>query len=493
MLVVLSDIHFQDIEHDLKDEDGTPVIDHNVSANAFKTFFSVIAEQFYDNFGKMDDAELKIVLNGDIFDFLRTERWFAEDVQPYIDHGDDGGDWSNNTGLEGIMEDIFNSIAGNNNKELNTAKCLQFCKDFLTHEGRINELKISKDASDFLQNARITFEYIPGNHDRFVNVFRSLNRKIRGLFNINNSQGNLNEEPFPWEREFSEYRVLAKHGHVYDWQNCENNFVFRRKENKGKRDDKLYLNAPLGDWITTDIMSRIAHEFRIERKLDTNTPGKTDLFVYKKLKELDDLRPMSAAMEWFFAELDKNEGTAEYNEIEIIKESIKKMLTSAFYGSGKKFFDKWNRAHDRRFWPDRSDVYGNLIKHAGRAFLSMPDRLLQRIMNSLSLEESSRPVIKQILEHEDESFMLNDNLNYLVAGHSHTFSNNFLSKKNGREKIYICTGTWRKKHYHCLDKSGFNSMKSMNFVRFYSNKEIDFKGDVNTPRVNIWNGLLGAF
>lgn len=491
MLVLISDIHFQDIEHDLKDEDGNPVIDHNVNANAFKTFFNVVAEQFYDNFAKLKNkAELIIVLNGDIFDFLRTERWFKTSIRPYLDLGDKNDEWNTNIELDKIMIDIFNSIAGSKDKSLNTSKCLQYCKDFLKDKTRKENLKISAAASEFLTN-KVRYEYIPGNHDRFVNVFRGLNKAVRKHFNIKNSQGNTGEEKFLWELPFHEYKVLARHGHLYDWQNCENNYVFRRNRNKKKQDPRLYLNTPLGDWITTDIMSRIAHEFRKIRKLDSNAPTKNDLFVYKKLKELDDLRPISAAMEWFLTELDQKNEDSDYDEMEVIKDSIKNMLTSAFYGDGKVFFKRWDKAHDRKFWPDRSDIYGNLVKHMGKSFLSLPDRLLQKIMNSLSLEESGDPAIRQIFEYENETFIQNNEFNYIVAGHSHTYSNNFLSKNKGQEKLYICTGTWRKKHFHSYDKSGFNSMKSMNFVRFLSDKEVKFKGGSQVSRVNIWNGLLG--
>ena len=90
MLVVISDIHFQDIG--IQDT-GLQVkvrSDQNVNHKAFIDFFQWVAEEYCDK--SKSGSELKIALNGDIIDLLRTENWFHGDpVRPYEDYHDKGG------------------------------------------------------------------------------------------------------------------------------------------------------------------------------------------------------------------------------------------------------------------------------------------------------------------------------------------------------------------------------------------------------------------
>ena len=504
MLVAISDVHFQDVEHDV---DGIEV-DHNVSSEAFRNFFNMIAEQYYDNYKTLEsDAKIKILLNGDIFDFLRTERWFQQgnEKRPYVDPYDTNGnfqEWSIDGDVNKTMNDIFDSIAGKDDQCLNTAKCLKYCKDFLTDDGRQNELGISEDASKFI-DGKVEYLFIPGNHDRFINMSKDLNKKLREHFEIKNKQGDFEYETFPWEIEFPEYKTFALHGHIYDWTNCENNFKFRRKANKKERDEKLFFNTPIGDWITTDLLSRIAFEYRKLKDLD-NSPTEQNLAVYKKLKEVDDVRPVTGVVEWLLGEVVKlfpDQGDESMNDVKL---SVKKALNFAFYGDEspsnpqKDFFARWNNEHNRKLWPDKSDIFGNVVKYLGSPLLAIPDKILRKLMNSISVSENSKSVVKQLFAYDENEkngkslFIENKDFNYLVAGHVHKYSNNFVSQMiDGSEKIYICTGTWRRKHFQSYDKSGFNAMKSMNFVRFFNQEEAELKGSKRI--INIWNGLLGKF
>ena len=66
MLVAISDIHLQDTTLS-----GLPH-SMNVPARAFELFFEHVAASARHNSAR----EIIILLNGDVFDFLRTERWF---------------------------------------------------------------------------------------------------------------------------------------------------------------------------------------------------------------------------------------------------------------------------------------------------------------------------------------------------------------------------------------------------------------------------------
>jgi UDP-2,3-diacylglucosamine pyrophosphatase LpxH len=91
MLVFISDLHFVD---------GTAG-EHNLSPQAFEYFF----EDLVSIAGKPSNKikEIKIVLLGDIFDLLRTEKWFLfdENQRPW---GNDEGE------IEKHAQEILNDL-----------------------------------------------------------------------------------------------------------------------------------------------------------------------------------------------------------------------------------------------------------------------------------------------------------------------------------------------------------------------------------------------
>lgn len=68
MLVFISDLHFVD------ETTGK----HNIPTSAFDKIFLSHIKALAD---KVNAKELKIVFLGDIFDLLRTEEWFNEDIE----------------------------------------------------------------------------------------------------------------------------------------------------------------------------------------------------------------------------------------------------------------------------------------------------------------------------------------------------------------------------------------------------------------------------
>ena len=68
MLVCISDLHFID---------GTAG-EHNVSLDAFRIFFEGIAgKAHWLKHQQRKIKDISIILLGDIFDLLRTQRWFS--------------------------------------------------------------------------------------------------------------------------------------------------------------------------------------------------------------------------------------------------------------------------------------------------------------------------------------------------------------------------------------------------------------------------------
>ena len=144
MLVVVSDLHFQDTINDVIRDDNSNIlvsIDRNVSPEAFRQTF----EEILSLAGSNKAQELIIVLAGDIFDLNRSQIWFQrknDSIRPY------GEDESSKWGP--IAEKILNDIITSNQKTFDIIK---------------KQMEIT-----LKNNKKISFNYIPGNHDRIINL-----------------------------------------------------------------------------------------------------------------------------------------------------------------------------------------------------------------------------------------------------------------------------------------------------------------------------------
>lgn len=533
MLVSLSDLHLQDIE---SQQDTNIRSDQNVHHKAFVDFLQWISEEYLDKY-KDETAikEIKIVLNGDIIDFLRTERWFNTQDRPYEDHHEkeiNGKNfpWEDPTKfpelspkVDGILLEIFNVVTGlkygaaySEKPNVETIKALAVLRRFKREVeglGGAKPCEEHKDINDIFEDenklkawvgklkrhgVKIQYIFIPGNHDRLINVSSRLNAAFREFFLIKNSQGTFSPERFPWELHMKEYGVFLRHGHIYDWTNGEENIVFQRKDakkidysfkwqngpHKDYKDSKLYYNTPIGDLITIDLISYMPWFFINEYYEKKGKPR--DLIpACQRLREIDDIRPTLAVLPWLY-ELTKEPGIKlDWKDIE---KTVDSALDNTFFkdeGTAQgEFFRRWDSAHDRLFF-DKSDIFENGMPWA-RKLLKAPSKLFKKVY-SLSekrmaggLEKNSTPEL--INKYRDTHPFMNSPCNYYVAGHIHSSSTHFLEEK----KAYHCTGAWRTIHFRCLYKPEFKKMKSMNFVYFFRPGERKGAGG----KVYIWRGLL---
>ncbi|MGD9033714.1 MAG: hypothetical protein PVH02_13675, partial [Desulfobacteraceae bacterium] len=207
MLVFVSDLHFVD---------GTAG-EHNVPKAAFEIFLEDIswaANRLLEDGRNVE--EIKIVFLGDIFDLLRTEKWFPfpETERPW---------GTNEKKIEAHAKTILDAIIRKN-------------KDTFDLLGGALKSKF-----DFpLEPERI---YVPGNHDRLCDKYQSLRKKVRKNLGISTSGA-----PFDHNFEDVEYGVFARHGHEYDKFNYEGGTSYGHND---------YMRVPIGDPITTELVARL--------------------------------------------------------------------------------------------------------------------------------------------------------------------------------------------------------------------------------------------
>lgn len=428
MLVFVSDLHFVD---------GTAG-EHNVPTAAFEIFLedmSWAANRLMDD-GR-DVEEIKIVFLGDIFDLLRTEKWFPfpEAERPW---------GSNEKKIEVHAKTILDAIIRKN-------------KDTFDLLG--GELKKKFDLP--VEPERI---YVPGNHDRLCNKYESLRKKVCKNLGISPSG-----VPFDHNFEDVVYGVFARHGHEYDKFNYEGGTSYGHND---------YMRVPIGDPITTELVARLPWKV-MQQPAVKNLPLAEQQALRRNLEEIENVRPYSSILKWLLYQVKKNL---------LVKEAIEDSVDEVIREFNKlKFVKKWYRHHDK--WTDFRDEADQI-----QAFLFLLEKFKvfpsERLLPFLEL--LNKHVEKDTLSEaaQAEYSQLDSRIRYVVYGHSHVplqMPVRVVGSPEGvKEQVYLNTGTWRRRYHKTKKGLGFIGWKNMTYVVFYRKEE---KG-LDFPAFATWTGTL---
>lgn len=429
MLVVISDLHFQDtINDNIKDDNGNILvsIDRNVSTEAFSQTFEEIVTLANNNNAK----ELIIVLAGDIFDLNRSQIWFQEKNDTIRPYGED-------------TPSSWGSIAG---KILN---------DIITSNQNTFDIFKKQTEITLTNSKKVSFSYIPGNHDRIINLYPPLRKKVRDLLGLGG-----NSDPFYHVIAAADYGVHIRHGHEYD----SFNFAGKIPE-KGPFavDIKDYDSPPLGDYVTIDFAARLAFEYRTRYEQDIKAGPDADLhrLIYRKLLEFDDLRPQSEMTSFIGAEI-ADSNTVQKFLTPVLKEICQRALENKFV----------------------------------RARIGALEISLAKILKFISTQLLVNLLIKKPAGAEPwqqakrEPVLQDPKYRYVVAGHTHNPDVEFLScRQDGKELFFFDTGTWRQQIRKCCDKDTFARAKALTYVAFYRPDEDPPRGGGNKEySFDYWSG-----
>ncbi len=418
MLVVISDLHFQDTRNDdVKDvKNGVIVnVDRNVPADAFYLVF----EDLFKVAAAKGAKEIIVVLAGDIFDLNRSSRWQQTNCRPYDDAASPST-WGP------VAIAIFEDIIRSNMETFDVLKSLLNPQSYIASE--LNQPSIP-----------FRFEYIPGNHDRIVNLYPPLSQRIRELFGLSNTG------KFCHELCKDEYGVHIRHGHEFDKHNFAGDIpeddVFRVA-------DKDYDLAPLGDYVTIEFAAGWAYQYKISYLNEMQSGNKTFQDIYRRLLEFDDLRPQSDLIDFIDNAWDSLAPVAD----KVVE-----------------------RALDSKFLRSKIGVWGKILP----LLKVLPTKLLPTkfIIKSISGMKSEGPDIWQFAKrepalnlHPDDSAFL-----YAVSGHTHNPDVEFLLSRqigqNDRECFFFDTGTWRQQIRKCCGEKTFSKAKALTYVVFYGPDE----------------------
>jgi UDP-2,3-diacylglucosamine pyrophosphatase LpxH len=412
MLVFISDLHFID---------GTAG-SHNIKPKAFDYFFDDLQGIIGDKNNAIQ--EVIFVFLGDIFDLLRTTYWLTSpaDETPW-------GKKEKEAALKIHSESILAAITAQSD---NQASLKKIHKAFARIQQKIPKFEA---------------HYFPGNHDRLINQWASLRTTVCDnlLLSHDPSVG------FPHSKAFEDYGVLARHGHEFDSYNYEGSTAFSPAD---------YLEVPIGDPITTELISRLPFELR--NRLDSLTiPSAEKARIVENFQEIDNVRPLGAVVEWLLYQVKDKPPWL----IEIIEDTVDATIR---HFNELDFVKAWFARHDK--WLDPFDQ-ADQIQIALYILEKFKVFSLEKLFSLASKAGALQPGDPLLEAAPDENALMAPNLRYVVYGHTHDPLVAPLRTRGGQGQLYLNTGTWRARYQKALRDNSFISWKNMTYVIFYRQDE----------------------
>ncbi len=438
MLVFISDLHFVD---------GTAG-EHNPPTKAFEYFFDDLVSISSKESNQI--KEIKIVLLGDIFDLLRTEKWF-----PF---GENERPWGlEEAAIENHANEILDAILKKNGQ---------------TFQAIRDGVKGLKDRCQQFVQCRLESAprlfYIPGNHDRLINKYSSLRVEVCKCLGIPRQQHNP-ADPFPHVYGLDtpddlRYGVFARHGHEFDKFNYEGGNSFAEID---------YLRVPIGDPITTELVAALPFTLRKNLKKEAGSiwPDLSNQQIedeiakaYKNFQEIENVRPLSAVIEWLLYQVQQNRYLKE-----VIEDTVAEVIDSF---ENLDFVKLWYERHDKwTDWRDEADKIQAALFLLRNFKLYRTEKLWE-----LLFKAKDYFVKDDLLEAAPQEYLhLPNDIRYVVYGHTHDPLVVPLRTISGPpaplEQIYLNTGTWRGRHWKATQDNSFISWKNMTYVIFYREDE----------------------
>jgi UDP-2,3-diacylglucosamine pyrophosphatase LpxH len=473
MLVIVSDLHFE--EEESRNIQGTgghaPIeVQRNVQLKAFAKILGQLANQ-----AKRDGARrLDLVLAGDILELHRTGLWFdsgPEEVRPYVSTTEVGGE------LEQRVLQILAAINTEPSPPWEVMKALRL----LAHEGKYVD-QDGKRRKFPVPVAEVNLHYIPGNHDRLANATPTIRRTVREMLGLP-----AGDDPFPHRLIFEREQTLIRHGHEYDHLN----FSRDHREDEVLVQEELagsYDGATFGDFVTVDIASRIAHEYRLYHGDDQILADPLLRTVYHRILEFDDLRPQHAIPNFLLY-------IPGYTPEQIWNGAVKPVVQQLLDGiHDDPFLEGWLKRWDKKWQPDLVDlaqvalglhVWDWAIWDQVGSSLDSVQRLSEKLLDAY--KEASGPETMASREKP----IRDSKLRFVVGGHTHRPKVELIGRRGIGEQYYVDTGTWRQQLPAAPDFRSFGRAKALTHVVLYGPDEDQGHPPVQNKLVSLdyWTGV----
>jgi UDP-2,3-diacylglucosamine pyrophosphatase LpxH len=326
--------------------------------------------------------EVTLVLLGDIFELLKSRLWLERGLRP----------WEAVTPAHvQLVGDVFEAVVGANRPFWEDLKRL--CQDY--------PLKL---------------EYLPGNHDLYINtpMGKQACRRFQELLPFRQAGGRPFEPILPDSR----HGVLAKHGHEWDPTN-------RYGKDNG--------TVAIGDAIVLEVLLRLPG--LVAEALGSSAEDPHLAFLH----EIDNVRPQHprALAHWLLAGLDGlEEMTLARSARRSIEEGFQQLAKNLMALVDRVAFES---TREIRWWE-------KFLLRTARALLKKPGMLRLAVRLPWGGRGPSSYRQDALRDLEDAMTFVGD-LRYVLCGHTHLHELIPLeSSRGGLPCLYINTGTWRRTH-----------------------------------------------
>ena len=477
MLVVISDIHLEE-EFSRNIRSGDPkisdiIVTRNVSPHAFQKIFGSWDKQAE----RAKARRFDLVLAGDIFDLHRTAMWFHQpnsEIRPYVA--------ANPTKIDSTLEQKIIDILDETNKPGSSShQILDMIRELASTGTYLDENK--KNQSFFVPVKNIQIHYLPGNHDRFANGTSVIRKKVRQLLGMGKSSAS-----FPNEISFPKEKALVRHGHEYDRYNFSADLSSQLKRKTPlKIQNEAYEKPTIGDFVTVDIASRLSHEFRQKFGDESILKDKVLRNAYERIIEFDDLRPQIAALNYLLQiSLGRRQSQSVWRRVygPVLVQLLDKVHDDPFLKDSLKKLDK--RGIDEIDLVQAALFTKELWKNTAKSY-DWVKLLAERA--SKAYGKGYPP--ERYAAHEGT--ILKGEHRFIVAGHTHHPTVEFIGKESNAEQFYINTGTWRRRIFANAEFSAFGQVKALTYAIIYGFDEdgpgTNSAGQVKVVSLDFWTGV----
>jgi hypothetical protein len=435
MLIVVSDFHLMD---------GTAGA-HHVEPGVFRSTMNDLAAHARES----QATELSILFLGDLFDLVRTERWF--------DYPLEQRPWGSAPSGEALVS-IFEGVVANN------------AETFGLLSG-----SLAREFGFPVEPARL---FIPGNHDNVVNEHPELRRRVRELLAMPPG-----DEPFPRHILDIEHGLFARHGHEFDRLNFEGSEAYDAGELFIPEDD--YVPLPIGDPMACEFAAKIGP--LVASYLPEQHPNRAR--IAERLRDVVDVRPLTGMAAWVMWQVSQ----VDEHTRECINRGMREAAQSVH---DLEFTKQWYEKHDRLGW-DEADDFQTMLRLL-RSFKPLNFKRILRAADKVAAfkgagdryASAAAEDFRRLAAHPD-----GDDVYYVMYGHTH------LAKQvpigvvgdapNERYRMYLNTGTWRPTHRMLLGGDGFASWKEITYALLYRPGEVVSGGQaLEYPALESWTGTV---
>ena len=416
MIVVLSDLHFTEAQ---STEIAGFRYNRNIPFETFRGFFTEIS-----NFARANGIQsVDIVLAGDILEITRSGIWFEGQDRPYIPCQDVQPGSSTESTLLKIVDAI--------SQENNVSETLDLFRNIRDHF-----------------DIPVRLHYLLGNHDRLANATPAIRDRVRALFGLKS-----NNDPFKRHLIFYQQSnkpfCLIRHGHIYDSVNFS-----LRMDKQGviptEIPDNDYDNSCLGDITTVEFGAALPHIFREVYGKKEIVNDKHLSAIYQRLIEFDDVRPSQALLSFLFS----TPGVKKRKTWILMKPCFEIIIRSLQHN--RQFKKEILRLDVIPLWK-KLFIIGLL--NSGVLNRGLPywliKRLIKMVSKQIKLKSQAKWIKKEALVADKDS-----GLKCVISGHTHTPEVTLISTKQGEDRFYINTGTWRNVIPASKNFKNFSRLKS---------------------------------